>query len=90
MDANVRVKSLTFKSISQGVVSSVCFTLSDGKSSGVIEKAGVNHECPQTFEFDSSKPIKSVSASENRYAYRIMFIGKDGSVVYSYNPYRYQ
>ena len=59
MTADVKIKSLTFKSV-PNVVSSVCCTLSDGKSSGVIEKVGVNHKHPQTIEFDSSKPIKSV------------------------------
>ena len=64
MDADVKLKSLAFKSV-YNVVSSVCCTLSDGKSSGVIEKAGVNHVMPQTIEFDPSKIIKSVWAADD-------------------------
>ena len=91
MDADVKLKSLAFKSV-PNLVSSVCCTLSDGKSSGVIEKAGVDHVKPQTIEFDPLKPIKSVWASDgdDAYAQRIRFMGKDGNEVYSYNPYNIQ
>ena len=51
MSADVKIKSLTFKSL-QYVVSSVNCTLSNGKSSGVIEAASDDHEIPQTIEFD--------------------------------------
>ena len=92
LEADVKLKSLTFKSYSSAV-SSVCCTLTDNKSSGVIEKEGVRHNMPQTIDFDPSKPIRSVSAANQgggSFAHRIRFMGKDGKEVYSYNPRNHQ
>jgi len=81
MTEDVKLKSLTFKSgPDANMVSSICCTLTDGKSSGVIEKANLNHGKRETIEFDASKTIKSVSASDDAWGclWRIRFMDKDG------------
>ena len=46
MDPDVKLKSFAFKKVGTDAISSVCCTLSNGWSSGVVESAGVDHKMP--------------------------------------------
>ena len=59
------LKSLKVKSsCDSGSISSVCCTLSNGKTSSVFEKSGHDHTNEKTIEFDPSTPIRAVVASD--------------------------
>ena len=86
-EPDVALKSIQFKTImyDYSTLSSVQVSLTNGQSSPVFEKAGVDHEHPKTIDFDPNKPIRAVEA--NISVWRIRFMDGAGNQVYEINPY---
>ena len=64
MTADLSLKSIEFKA-SGGALSSVRCTLTNGVSSPLFEKAGVDHNQNATYNFDPKKKVCKVELSSN-------------------------
>ena len=92
MSSAVYLKSLDLKAQSNGVLVSIRCNLSNGVSSSIFEKEGidevfnyVNH--PETIEFDQTRPIRRVKAKNHgNYFNEFRFYDENGDEAVSYNP----
>ena len=68
MDADVRVKSIEFKTLCNPYLSWVQVTLTNGATSPIIEQTysiGNNYKYTQTFNLSEMRPIRKVKANSD-------------------------
>ena len=89
-EPDVALKSIQFKTImyDYSTLSSVQVSLTNGQSSPVFEKAGVDHKYPKTIDFDLNTPIRAVAAvgGGGSCLYCIRFMDGASNLFYEYSP----